>query len=43
MAEKRERLLGDDAESPPAIGGIGIGVGGVTRVAARFGEGGPSR
>ena len=31
LAEERERLLGDDPEPLPAIGGIGVGIGGDCR------------
>ena len=38
MAQERERLLGDGAEPLPALGGIGVRIGGGLPIPARLGE-----
>ena len=40
LAERRIRLLGDEPEPLPAIGGLGVGIGGRLPVPAGLGEGG---
>ncbi len=38
LAEERERLLGDDPEPLPSIGGIGVGIGGALQIPSSLGE-----
>jgi len=43
LAEERERLLGHDPEPLPAIGSIGVGVGGCLQIPAGLGDRGVRR